>query len=71
MEKTEKKPMKLVKRFENDTDFDVCVFKDDRHHYITIYDCVSQKHTLKKKYTTVNEKNVLADAEELNNSYKI
>lgn len=47
---------KLIKQFENGTDFSVCVIALENGTYVvTIYDFVKKQHDLKGKYTNANE----------------
>ena len=61
---------KLIKRLENDTDFDVCVHQlKDGRFAVTVWDAVARKHELRDTKATLDEASAVA--EELNNAYKI
>ena len=66
----------LVKQFENNTDFTVCVFKcvkqidaiEDAFHYtVTVYDIVSKEHEAIKSFRHLE--NALTFAKNLNAKY--
>ena len=60
---------KLIKQFENDTDFSICVFQMENGQYVvTEYDFVDKKHQVKGKFN--NETEALMTAKKLNNSFK-
>lgn len=61
---------KLVKRLENGTDFDVCVFLLSSGKYaVTVWDCVNRTH--EKQEITDSYSQALLTARKINNSYKI
>lgn len=61
---------KLIKRLENGTDFEVCVFETKKNGFaVTIWDSVARKHQTNCLRPTLDEASAVA--EELNNGYKI
>lgn len=61
---------KLIKQFENGTDFSICVIDMQNGTYVvTEYDFVNKKHELKGKYNDKNQ--ALMVAKEINKSFKV
>lgn len=61
---------KLIKQFENGTDFSICVIDMQNGTYVvTEYDFVNKKHELKGKYN--DKKQALMVAKEINKSFKL
>jgi major membrane immunogen (membrane-anchored lipoprotein) len=61
---------KLIKQFENGTDFSICVIDMQNGTYVvTEYDFVNKKHELKGKYNDKNQ--ALMAAKEINKSFKV
>lgn len=60
----------LIKRLENGTDFDVCVFQSPKGcFYVTSYDTISRKHV--KEGTFPDKTAALRAASKLNREYMI
>ena len=61
---------KLVKRLQNGTDFEVCVFETKKNGFaVTIWDSVAREYQTDCLRPTLEE--AVSKAEELNESYKI
>ena len=61
----------LVKSFNNETDFIICVFqfKVSKKCYVTIYDMVNRTHV--KDSTFANRADAIKRAKELNKQYSL
>lgn len=60
---------RLLKHYENGTDFDVCVYEMSSGKYVvTVYDFVYRKHEVKGRFDDFNESNIFA--KKINNGFK-